>query len=83
MSLLSMSFQDGLATCIALAAAAILLRRVFGFARSSSDQACAHCSAAPVKPSAQSSGAQPGTTVFPLTLVRVTDGTVRPASAKR
>lgn len=77
-----LSTQDGLATLIALGAVAILLRRVLGFAKSSAESPCAHCSAAPPAKK-RSSGAQPAgsnTTVFPLTLVR-TDGTQRTSSA--
>ena len=71
MTLLSM--QDSLVTLIALGAGAILLRRVLGFAKSTSDSACAHCSSASVKPSAAAQGGGTGTTVFPLTLVRSAD----------
>lgn len=78
MTLLSM--QDGLVTLIALGAGAILLRRVLGFAKSTSDSACAHCSSAPVKPSAAAQGGGAGTTVFPLTLVRSADSAPHSAS---
>jgi len=78
MTLLSM--QDGLVTLIALGAGAILLRRVLGFAKSTSDSACAHCSSAPVKPSTAAQGGGTSTTVFPLTLVRSADSAPRSAS---
>ena len=67
MTLLSM--QDGLATLIALGAGAILLRRVLGFAKNSSEPGCSHCTANPAKP-ASGSAQGSNTTVFPLTLVR-------------
>ena len=76
-----LSVQDGLATLIALGAGAILLRRFFGFARSSSESPCAHCSSSPAKksrPGVLASGLQ--TTVFPLTLVRSSDTTSPSAS---
>lgn len=78
MALLSM--QDGLVTLIALGAGAVLLRRVLGFAKSTSDSACAHCSSAPVRPSAAAQGDGPSTSVFPLTLVRSADSAHRAAS---
>ncbi len=75
------SMQDGLATLIALGAAAILLRRVLGFATSTSDSPCGHCSGSPVKP-AQASGSNGSTpAVFPLTLVRPTNAAPRSTSA--
>ena len=78
MTLLSM--QDGLATLIALGAGAILLRRVLGFAKSTSESPCAHCSASPAKSVAAAQGNGSNTTVFPLTLVRTADGATRSAS---
>lgn len=80
MALLSM--QDALATLIALGAVAILLRRVLGFAKSSAESPCAHCSAAPAAKK-RSPGGQTASTnamVFPLTLVR-TDAAPRTSSA--
>jgi hypothetical protein len=73
-----LSLQDGLVTLIALGAGAILLRRVFGFAKQSSEPGCAHCTAAPVKRST-APGTGSATTVFPLTLVRP-DGAPRASS---
>ncbi len=76
MTLLSM--QDGLATLIALGAGAILLRRVLGFARSSSESPCAHCSSSPTRKPAPGDQATGGKApVFPLTLVRPADGPAR------
>lgn len=78
-----LSMQDSLATLIALGAGAILLRRVFGFAKSSSDSACAHCSVAPARPAAAAQGRGSNTTVFPLTLVRTPGGAPRSAPSAR
>ncbi len=69
--------QDAIVTLIALAAGAILLRRVFGFAKNSSEPSCAHCTAHPAKPAAGAQAAK--ATVFPLTLVRA-DGAPRSSS---
>ncbi len=76
-----MSMQDGLVTLIALGAGAILLRRVLGFARSSGDSPCAHCSSSPSKPSVAAMGSSSNTTVYPLTLVRPAGSAPRSASA--
>ncbi len=76
-----LSMQDSLVTLIALGAAAILLRRVLGFARSSADSPCGHCTASPSKPAAPAHGNSPTATVFPLTLVRPAAGAPRSASA--
>lgn len=74
-----MSLQDAIVTLIALGAGAVLLRRVFGFAKNSSEPGCAHCTANPAKPAAGTNAPRSNTTVFPLTLVRA-DGVPRSSS---
>ena len=67
-----MGAQDLLVAIVALGAAALVARRVVGFAARESSPKCANCAAgepcAPGQPAAPASGSAPAT--HPLTLVR-------------
>ena len=68
------SVQDCLVTLIALGAAAILLRRVLGFAKQGQDAACSHCTSSPSQQSRRGPAQSGATaTVMPLHLVRKAD----------
>lgn len=65
--------QDCLVTLIALGAAAILLRRVLGFAKQGQDAACSHCTSSPSQQARRPAQSGAPATVMPLHLVRKAD----------
>ncbi len=64
------AIQDALVAVIALGAAAVLLRRVFGFVGTDTTAQCAHCS---TPPPAQANVPATHAPVMPLRLIRKTD----------
>lgn len=68
-----LSLQDLLVTLIALGAAAILLRRVLGFAKQGQDAACSHCTSSPSQQAGRTGRPGASTPVMPLHLVRKAD----------
>ncbi len=67
------SLQDCLVTLIALGAAAILLRRVLGFAKQGQDAACSHCTSSRSQQARHPAQSGAPATVMPLHLVRKAD----------